>query len=62
MAAGTDEDIEVVTPHYRGAHGASVARSGFSCYRGIEPPDRRAQRRGPRRWWSPRRTRRGVLV
>jgi hypothetical protein len=29
------EDIEVLTPHYRGAHGASVARSGFSCYRGI---------------------------
>jgi DNA-binding MarR family transcriptional regulator len=29
------EDIEVVTPHYRGAHGASVARSGFSCYRGL---------------------------
>jgi hypothetical protein len=28
------EDIEVLTPHYRGAHGASVARSGFSCYRG----------------------------
>ena len=27
------EDIEVVTPHYRGAHGASVARSGFSRYR-----------------------------
>jgi hypothetical protein len=27
-------DIEVITPHYRGAHGASVARSGFSCYRG----------------------------
>jgi len=27
------EDIEVVTPHYRGAHAASVARSGFSCYR-----------------------------
>jgi hypothetical protein len=24
-----------VTPHYRGAHGASVARSGFSCYRGL---------------------------
>jgi hypothetical protein len=24
------EDVEVVTPHYRGAHGASVARSGFS--------------------------------
>src|SRR5690606_3906170 len=29
------EDIEVMTPHYRGAHGASVARSGFSCYRGV---------------------------
>jgi hypothetical protein len=29
------EDIEVVTPHYRGAHGASVARSGFSRYRGV---------------------------
>jgi hypothetical protein len=28
------EDVEVVTEHYRGAHGASVARSGFSCYRG----------------------------
>jgi hypothetical protein len=26
------EDIEVVTPHYRGAHSASVARSGFSTY------------------------------
>lgn len=29
------EDIEVVTMHYRGAHGASVARSGFSSYRGF---------------------------
>jgi hypothetical protein len=28
------QDVEVVTEHYRGAHGASVARSGFSCYRG----------------------------
>jgi hypothetical protein len=28
------EDVEVVTEHYRGAHGASVARSGFSCFRG----------------------------
>ena len=26
------EDIEVITPHYRGAHGASVARSGFTCF------------------------------
>jgi hypothetical protein len=29
------EDIEVVTPHYRGAHSASVARSGFSTYGGL---------------------------
>jgi hypothetical protein len=29
------EDIEVVTANYRGAHGASVATSGFSCYRGV---------------------------
>jgi hypothetical protein len=28
------EDIEVVTEHYRGAHAASVAQSGFSCYSG----------------------------
>ena len=26
------EDIEVVTPHYRGSHGASATRSGFTCY------------------------------
>ena len=25
-------DIEVVTPHYRGAHAAAVARSGFQSY------------------------------
>jgi DNA-binding MarR family transcriptional regulator len=29
------EDIEVVTPHYRGAHAAAKARSGFSCYRSV---------------------------
>jgi uncharacterized membrane protein YgcG len=28
------QDIEVTTVHYRGAHGAAAARSGFSCYRG----------------------------
>ena len=27
-------DIEVVTPHYRGAHAAAVASSGFQSYRG----------------------------
>jgi hypothetical protein len=26
------EDVEVVTGHYRGKHGASVARAGFTCY------------------------------
>jgi hypothetical protein len=28
------ENIEVVTLHYRGGHGAAAARSGFSCFRG----------------------------
>jgi hypothetical protein len=27
-------DVEVVTEHYRGAHGAAVGRCGFSCHRG----------------------------
>jgi hypothetical protein len=27
-----DEDVEVVTEHYRGEHAASVARAGFRCY------------------------------
>jgi len=29
------EDIEVVTPHYRGAHAAAKARAGFSQYRAV---------------------------
>jgi hypothetical protein len=28
------DDVEVVTAYYRGAHGAAVARSGFTSYRG----------------------------
>jgi hypothetical protein len=28
------EDVEVMTPHYRGAHAAGKARAGFSQYRG----------------------------
>jgi hypothetical protein len=28
------DDIEVTTEHYRGGHAASVAKAGFSCYRG----------------------------
>jgi hypothetical protein len=27
------EDVEILTPHYRGAHAAAKARSGFTCYR-----------------------------
>lgn len=26
------EDLEVVTPHYRGAHAGGAVRSGFTCY------------------------------
>jgi hypothetical protein len=26
------EDVEVLTIHYRGAHGSAAARSGFTCY------------------------------
>src|SRR5688500_6060118 len=29
------EDIEIVTPHYRGAHAAAKAASGFSQYRAV---------------------------
>jgi hypothetical protein len=26
------EDLEVVTPHYRGAHAGGAVKSGFTCY------------------------------
>ena len=29
------EDLEVITPHYRGAHAAAKARSGFKQYRSV---------------------------
>ncbi len=29
------EDVEVVTPHYRGAHAAAKARAGFARYRAV---------------------------
>ena len=29
------EDLEVTTPHYRGAHAAAKGRAGFTCYRAI---------------------------
>jgi hypothetical protein len=25
-------DVEVMTPHYRGAHGATKSAAGFACY------------------------------
>jgi hypothetical protein len=33
MADRKVEDIEVVTPHYRGAYAAAKGRTGFSAYR-----------------------------
>ena len=27
-----EEDLEIVTPHYRGAHAAGAVKSGFTCY------------------------------
>jgi hypothetical protein len=29
------EDVEVITPHYRGAHAAAKANAGFTCYRSV---------------------------
>jgi DNA-binding MarR family transcriptional regulator len=29
------EDLEVLTPHYRGAHAAAKGRAGFTCYRAM---------------------------
>jgi hypothetical protein len=29
------EDLEIMTPHYRGAHAAAKGSAGFSCYRAI---------------------------
>jgi hypothetical protein len=29
------EDVEVTTPHYRGAHAAAKVRAGFTCYRSV---------------------------
>jgi hypothetical protein len=28
------ENVKMLTPHYRGAHAAAKARSGFTCYQG----------------------------
>ena len=45
------EDIEVITPHYRGAHAAASARAGFTCYCTIGG---RAGGRSGGRPWDPR--------
>ncbi len=29
------EDVEILTPHYRGAHATGKASSGFTCYRAV---------------------------
>jgi hypothetical protein len=29
------EDLEVLTPHYRGAHAAAKGQAGFTCYRAV---------------------------
>ncbi len=42
------EDVEVLTPHYRGAHAAAAGRSGFTCYRSMG--GRAGGRRGGRAW------------
>ena len=47
------EDIEVVTEHYRGAHAASAARSGFTRYRiglGVRASGGRGGGSRPPRW------------
>ena len=36
-----DEDAEVTTVHYRGAHGAAAAKSGFSQYGGLSARSKR---------------------
>lgn len=44
------EDVEVMTPHYRGAYAAAKGRTGFSCYRvdtRMGSPGRRSGGRGP---------------
>ena len=45
------EDIEVVTPHYRGAHAAAKARSGFTRYRAFGARLGGASDDGTQRTW-----------
>jgi DNA-binding MarR family transcriptional regulator len=42
------ENVEVLTPHCRGAHAAAKARSGFTCYRGASTRVGGRSRRGGR--------------
>jgi hypothetical protein len=36
VLAGDHDDLDVVTEHYRGAHAASVTKSGFTSFRRVE--------------------------
>jgi hypothetical protein len=46
------EDLEIVTPHYRGAHAGAAAKSGFTCY--VSLGSSVGGRNGGRRGRSPR--------
>jgi hypothetical protein len=45
------EDLEIVTPHYRGAHAGGAAKSGFTCYLSFGSS---VGGRGAGSGWSPR--------
>jgi hypothetical protein len=45
------EDLEIVTPHYRGAHAGGAAKSGFTCYLSFGSS---VGGRGGGSGWSPR--------
>jgi DNA-binding MarR family transcriptional regulator len=45
------EDLEIVTPHYRGAHAGTAAKSGFTCYLSFGSS---VGGRGGGSGWSPR--------
>ena len=56
------EDIEVVTPHYRGAHAAAKVRSGFTRYRAIGARLGGLRTTGTKRSWRGPAPRRGAAA
>ena len=56
------EDIEVVTPHYRGAHAAAKVRSGFTRYRASGARLGGLRTTGTKRSWRGPTPRRGAVV